>query len=496
MSPGRAVAIALVAHLLACRGPRSPAAPSLPPPSPDELEAAERAARDELARWTRERDEVLVDFIDPGEAAEHATLPLQPDIDAGKLDASRLFLAGETIFERRFTLREGLGTGRLGRPPPALSRVENAATVGGPDALSCRECHGRGGDDGAGELHQRAWLDGDGRHPSSARPRVPPHLAGLGLVARLAEEMSADLQRQLAAGREAALALRAPRTVALFSKDIAFGEATVRADGSIDAGRVAGVDPDLIVKPFGWKGATPSLRAFVRQAMPQHLGLRPLPERLTALDRPLYVAEIPDEDEDGVARELHEGQITALAVYLALLDVPRVLPPRDPEAARAWRRGRGRFEALGCGECHRPELPLASSVFVERAPGSGAGIAIDVVKDNQQPPALEQFDYVRPLAVPLFSDLRRHDLGPALAERVERGVPASVFLTRPLWGVGDRAYFLHDGRARTLAQAIRLHGGEAQAAADAFGRLDETGRRELEVFLLSLRRAPQARIVP
>ncbi len=486
----RPAILAAAAALAACRGERAPAPRPARAPSPEELALIESQAADELARWRRERDERLTEAVDPGEQAEHARRIKQADIDLGKAPLAELFRQGETIFERRFTVREGLGSGLSGRPPPALSRVENAAAVGGPDALSCSECHGRGGDDGHGELHQRAWLDGDGRHLASARPRLPPHVAGAGLVAALAAEMSDELRREVDAGRDIAQKTGQPNPVLLESKGVSFGAVVVRADGTIDAAGLRGVDGDLAVKPFGWKGTSASLRGFVRQALPQHLGLEPPPPALAAAG-PAAALPLPDGDRDGVRGELHEGQLTSLVAYLALLDVPVVLPPADPALARAWRRGATRFRELGCAECHRPELALRSPRLTD------GKLVLDLVRDNQVPPAPEQFDYVRDLAVRLYSDLRRHDLGPALAERSEHGVPASVFLTRPLWGLGDRGpYYLHDGRARTLAQAIRLHGGEAQAAADAYGKLAVDEARELDVFLLSLRRAPQGRIRP
>jgi CxxC motif-containing protein (DUF1111 family) len=90
----------------------------------------------------------------------------------------------------------------------------------------------------------------------------------------------------------------------------------------------------------------------------------------------------------------------------------------------------------------------------------------------------------------LFSDLKRHHMGAALAERrADGGVDADVFLTRPLWGIARSRPYLHDGRAPTLEDAILLHGGEAQASRDAFAALSEADRAPLRVFLTSLTRA-------
>jgi CxxC motif-containing protein (DUF1111 family) len=99
----------------------------------------------------------------------------------------------------------------------------------------------------------------------------------------------------------------------------------------------------------------------------------------------------------------------------------------------------------------------------------------------------------------LFSDLKRHRMGDALGHRrggepaygVAGDLPADEFLTRPLWGVADTAPYLHDGRATTLDDAIRLHGGEAAPAAAAFDALSPDERADLRIFLLSLTRYPR-----
>jgi hypothetical protein len=493
----------------ACR--RAPPPDLLVPDfTPEELAVAAERGKDELARWTRERDELLQEACDPGELAEHTGKTHQADIDDKRADVRTVFIQGEAIFDRNFTRAEGLGTGLGELPPPGLSRVEHRIDLGGPDAISCRECHGRGGDDGHGELHQRAWLDGDGRHLGSAKPRLAPHVAGLGAVQALAAEMSAEIAALVASARTIAAQQDVPFTQPLRAKGVDFGEVIVRRDASLDTGRLSGLDADLVVKPFGWKGAHATLRSFVRQALPQHMGIEPLPLPTDpAAARAARPGEAPtfasielmayvfDGDRDGKAGELHEGQLTSLTTYLALLDVPVVLPPRTDDAYAAWERGGALFRAIGCAGCHVPELPLRAARWVERRDVASSGLILDLVADNQVPPRLEQFDKGRKeTLVALFSDLKRHDMGPGLAERAEGGAGPTVFLTRPLWGIADRAFFLHDGRARSFAQAIRLHGGEAQSSADAFGKLAPEATRELEVFLLSLRRFPQARISP
>ena len=103
------------------------------------------------------------------------------------------------------------------------------------------------------------------------------------------------------------------------------------------------------------------------------------------------------------------------------------------------------------------------------------------------------------ITVPLFSDLRTHDMGSQLADWDLNGTPLAqgtdvaglciqsrMFVTRPLWGVGDTGPWLHDGRALTLLDAIKLHGGEAQPIIDAFNALSADDQQAVVTFLLSL----------
>src|SRR4029077_15360044 len=100
--------------------------------------------------------------------------------------------------------------------------------------------------------------------------------------------------------------------------------------------------------------------------------------------------------------------------------------------------------------------------------------------------------YVTTYLVHLFSDLKRHDMGDALATPAPQGtIPPRVSPPRPLWGLAETAPYLHDGRAPTVHEAIVLHGGEATAARDAYLALDEKGRARVPGFLASLSREPK-----
>jgi CxxC motif-containing protein (DUF1111 family) len=92
--------------------------------------------------------------------------------------------------------------------------------------------------------------------------------------------------------------------------------------------------------------------------------------------------------------------------------------------------------------------------------------------------------------VHLFSDLKRHDVGPQLKEtRADRGVAREQFLTRPLWGLARSRPYMHDGRAPTIEDAIRFHAGEAQAEREAYDALTEAERAGIRIYLTALTRA-------
>ncbi|HEY8431145.1 MAG TPA: di-heme oxidoredictase family protein, partial [Sandaracinaceae bacterium] len=156
-------------------------------------------------------------------------------------------------------------------------------------------------------------------------------------------------------------------------------------------------------------------------------------------------------------------------------------------------RGRRLFDEIGCASCHRPVMELRDPVievrpdhpdYADREP-----IRIDVAVDGEHP-KIEPRSILRPVyEVALFSDLKRHDMGSELATPGNQGsIPSTVFLTRPLWGLAETAPYLHDGRAPTVDDAIRLHGGEATASRDAYVALDEVDRAALRTFLASLTR--------
>jgi Di-haem oxidoreductase, putative peroxidase len=459
--------------------------PAGDPPSAVELDR-QVAEAIELAK--RERAEEFLEAAEPGEQSEHIRV-LQSDVDAGRWSPAELFRFGDDLFEHVFGRNDGYGAA-----PGDRQRRVHAGVRGGPDTFSCADCHSVGGPDGAGAVTQNALLEGDGRRVSSAIVRNPPALLGTGLVQALAAEMTERLSYQRRDVLARAVGDGREVTVELTAKGVAFGTLRALPDGTLDTSRVEGVDTDLVVMPFGWKGRFATLRRFVEDAARIHLGVQSHVLALRARSLPdenrLGAGRTwPDPDGDGVEREIEEGTLTAAAVYLAMLETPVILPPRDARLRDRWAHGSALFGELGCDRCHRRELHLDRAVWEEHSDTTDAApVQVGLLRDGDEPRGSN--------TVRLFSDLRRHAMGPDLADprRDSSGVPADQFLTRPLWGLAETAPYLHDGRAATIPEAIAAHGGEASAARDAFLALSADGRADLHVFLLSLTRAPRVRI--
>ena len=456
---------------------------------------------------------------------------LTAKVGAHSLDEIRRL--GMLVFTTPFTKKEGLGDGPFDpaeTPPQALghrSTLQGNGTllrVNGLDAQSCNECHtivsaatrpptlgigGVGGmvqnaiimpsliDAGDSTDDRVSFVPGhdpdlqllaDGVADFNGRFANPPFLFGGGGVELLGKEMTMDLQQHLADARAAT----AGTVTELDTHGVNFGHLVSLGGGAVDLSNVEGVGPEhiasvspeeaLVVRPFGRKGENFTMRDFDRGAMQFHFGVQPVE----------VVGDGVDEDGDGVANEVTVLEMTTLHVF----DVtnPR---PRQVELSGAAVAGRETFSTIGCADCHRPTIQTRS----RRVPLAFPEVAEDPSANVYARIDLKEAGFHRSgsgVAVPLFSDLKRHDMGPGLAETFEKGEIANEeFITARLWGIADSAPYLHDGRATTLTEAVEQHGGEAQAARDSFVALSPEGRDELLAFLGTLRapRRPNEELV-
>src|SRR5262249_35008434 len=146
-------------------------------------------------------------------------------LDRKVLGIDTLFVVGDELFGYPFRPENGWGSGADDRKAigytPRLRHVHLGAS-GGPDAFGCFSCHSKGGPDGAGTQTQNAFMRGDGEQIGKADQRNPPHVLGLGPIACLAREMSAELQAQRDAALERAKADGHRVEQALTTKTVSF----------------------------------------------------------------------------------------------------------------------------------------------------------------------------------------------------------------------------------------------------------------------------------
>lgn len=505
---GRALG-AICAFLVVCTAPAS-AGDHRPlnslehydPLIPDDNVLLEQLAEAVELRRREDFDRVL-DAREPGELIEHATLH-EVHFDHREVGIDTLFIVGDELFGYLFRPENGWGRGSeerlLPNFIPKLSRVHRGRN-GGPDAFACFSCHFKGGPDGSGTQSQAAFFNGDGERVAGADQRNAPHLLGLGPIAALAIEMSADLQAQAMKLSAQAKAEHRRIEQPLATKGVAFGRIAAGSDGTLDYSAVEGVDHDLTIRPFGWKGHQATLRDMVEESLHLHQGLVSTDIERDVRDGKRDGAIYGDGrnwydlDDDGVSLEIDSGMLSTVVGYLAQLEAPVMRPPRDPWLLDQFAAGREQFDTLGCGSCHVPTLELIDT-RLETRPADAANreaFVLDVAKDGEVPKIEPKHAGASPsYLVHLFSDLKRHDMGETLASPGPHGaIPARVFLTRPLWGLADTAPYLHDGRAPTVHEAILHHGGEATASRDAYLALAENERATVRVFLMSLARQPK-----
>ena len=435
----------------------------------------------------------------------------QDQIASGALSLRNIRLAGLKIFATPFNHYDGYGEGAMDPANPDHTSPGNRPMLGdngtmlrvnGLDTQTCLECHnqvstttvplifGVGGAGGinATALFQARSFDvedsaGNGFAAFDGRAINPPALFGVGGVQLLAKEMTVDLQRLKAVAVES----RAGTQVALASKGVSFGYLVAEGAGGVDTSHVQGVDEDLIIRPFGRKGEFSSIRAFDLEATQFHMGMQPVE----------VVGDGIDADRDKVVNELLPGEISALEIFLATMD-----RPQQEKMDKVAQRGFTHFQDIGCAECHRPALQTESRYLgfsYSEEPADPQRNIFYRVDLSRAPSRFDQGE-ADGVVVELFSDLKRHDMGPALAESFHRASDNrnAEFITAKLWGVADTAPYLHDGRALTLYEAIGLHGGEARDARDQFLSLPVDDQAALIAFLKTLRnpRSPNRDILP
>ncbi|WHA42932.1 di-heme oxidoredictase family protein [Agrobacterium larrymoorei] len=217
---------------------------------------------------------------------------------------------------------------------------------------------------------------------------------------------------------------------------------------------------------FGWKAQNATVRDQAADAFSNDLGI-------STPDAPNAYGDCTEKQADclampnGVQKRLGDTEAPSPVLDLVTFYTENLgVPARRDVDAPAVLRGKQMFYDNGCAACHRPK-------FVTR-------------RDAADP--FHSFQLIWP-----YSDFLLHDMGEELADGQQVGeASGQEWRTPPLWGIGlteavnGNAFYLHDGRARSLTEAILWHGGEAQMARDAFAALQKTDRQALLTFLESL----------
>jgi CxxC motif-containing protein (DUF1111 family) len=202
---------------------------------------------------------------------------------------------------------------------------------------------------------------------------------------------------------------------------------------------------------FGWRGQFADLREFVATACAVELGLT---NHVRAQDNPQQ--HKPDNDAE---YDMTSQQLDALVAFCRNLPRPKQVLPTDRTERFRVENGEHQFKRVGCADCHTPDLNGVEGIYSDFAlyslepSSSGSGYA------------------------------RRELEFPIPSHHPE----ADEWQTPPLWGVADSAPYFHDGRARTLEEAIGRHEGQAADVTKRYYGLSEIDRADVICFLKSLR---------
>ena len=236
-------------------------------------------------------------------------------------------------------------------------------------------------------------------------------------------------------------------------------------------------NPPISLGKYGWKANTPTVAHQGLGALQGDMGVtNPLFPKESIAGTDLMAQYKEANPAYAAYKETKEGKIEAnmkfsqdVVFYTETLHVPGRRNIDNPSV----RKGGELFESIGCVKCHTP-----SYVTGKETSFSTGGKHIKSVENQVIYP---------------FSDMLLHDMGPGLADgRKDFDANGNEWKTRQLWGIGltkrvnPGAGFLHDGRARTLEEAILWHGGESEGIKNNFMQLNEENRQDVINFLNSL----------
>jgi CxxC motif-containing protein (DUF1111 family) len=231
---------------------------------------------------------------------------------------------------------------------------------------------------------------------------------------------------------------------------------------------------DGTITRFGWKAQNKSLLLFAAEAYNVEMGVtnQLFPQERDETPGCLFNATpedtvnfTPAPAAAASSNTAVLSDIEAFANFMRLLAPPIPAPPTPSSE-----KGRATFAKIGCVHCHTPSLTTGPKI------ASGSSTSPSAALSNQ--------------TANLYSDLLVHHMGKALADGITQGgAGPDEFRTAPLWGLGQRVFFLHDGRTSNLVEAIRDHQSrrsEAKKVIERFNRLTTQEQQEVIDFLRSL----------
>jgi len=272
--------------------------------------------------------------------------------------------------------------------------------------------------------------------------RIPTPVFGLGLMENITD---AELNRNLTEG------------------------AATRAALGI-SGRLNHNDNDGRVTRFGWKAQNISGLVFSGEAYNVEMGITNENFQVERDETPAcQFAQLPNDvtNTDGVTSTDTISAIEKFAFFMRFL-APPTQSTTTPGGNASIAEGFNAFVNIGCTHCHTQQLRTGNTTVAA----------------------------LRNQNVRMFSDLALHNMGPGLADDIRQGqATGDEFRTAPLWGLGQRVFFLHDGRTNNLLTAIQAHrsnvngtypASEANQVIDRFNALSATARQNMLNFLRSL----------
>ncbi len=314
--------------------------------------------------------------------------------------------------------------------------VREARFIRNPDGSADGGVHGlftiRGRVDAAGCNLRQPDFDNEFATNNVAL-RIPTPMFGSGLIDNIAEET-------ILANKAANRALKAVLGI---------------------SGRENRNPNDGTITRFGWKAQNKSLLMFSGEAYNVEMGVtNELFQNERSLTRGCAFNNTPEDHLVFEASPDSGGGASGLQNFATFM---RLLAPPEPVGETApVIHGKAIFSAVGCALCHTPTLMTAAS---------------DLDGLDQKP-------------ADLYSDLLIHNMGSGLSDGVRQGLAGpDEFRTSPLWGLGQRLFFLHDGRTSDLLTAIRAHrshNSEANAVIGYFESLSDQQVQDLLSFLRSL----------